>query len=323
MSGTELVRVDHPSLLELQEAADRTQDFITASISMGTRKVYRRNWADFAAWCDRYGLAALPASPDVVAFYLSERSATHKPATLTLRLSAISQAHQAAGYDSPTHDVAVRKTMAGIRRTLGAAPVTKSPLTVTDLRRIVAGHLRPGIRGTRDRALLLVGFAGAFRRSELVSLNVEDLEHVAEGVVLTLRRSKTDQEGIGRRIGIPWGEHEATCPVRALDAWIAASGIRNDSIFRPIDRHGNVSVERLSDHAVAEVVKLYAARIGRNASDFAGHSLRAGFATAAAREGAAERDIMRQTGHKSTAMVRRYIRDGSLFRRNAAATLGL
>jgi integrase len=323
MPGTALTTLDHSTQLALQEAADRTQDFIHASIAPGTRRVYRRNWADFASWCERYGLAPLPATPDAVALYVADLAATRKPATLTLRLSAISQAHQAAGYESPTHAASVRKTMAGVRRTLGAAPVTKAPITVTDLQRITGGHLRPGIRGTRDRALLLIGFAGAFRRSELVSLNVEDVEHVPEGIVLTLKRSKTDQEGIGRRIGIPHGGHEATCPVRALDAWLALAGLRNGAIFRPIDRHGNVSDDRLSDHAVAEIVKLYAARIGRDASHFAGHSLRSGFATAAAREGAAERDIMAQTGHRSAAMVRRYIRDGSLFRRNAAAQLGL
>jgi integrase len=183
--------------------------------------------------------------------------------------------------------------------------------------------LPPGSIGIRDRALLLVGFAGAFRRSELVGLNREDVEFVSEGLVTTLRRSKTDQEGHGRKVAVPFGSNLETCPVRALQAWLDISKIASGAIFHPINRHGRIQPGRLSGEAVAIVVKRYAAACGKDASHFAGHSLRAGLATQAAIAGVSERSIMNQTGHRSTAMVRRYIRDGSLFRDNAAGRVGL
>ena len=166
------------------------------------------------------------------------------------------------------------------------------------------------------------GFAGAFRRSELVALNVDDLVFGEQGVVVTLRRSKTDQTGAGRQVAVPYGRHADTCPVTALRAWLEAATITEGPVFVSVDRHGNAD-GRLSDRAVALVVKHYAKAIGRDENDFAGHSLRAGFATEAARAGAQELDIMRTTGHKSLPMLRRYIREGNLWRGNAASKLGL
>jgi site-specific recombinase XerD len=270
----------------------------------------------------RPGLACLPAAPETVAYYLAALAETHKPATLTRRISAISQAHQAAGHESPTHSALVRKALAGIRREKGVAPDAKAPLTVADLRTIVRDHLPAGLKGTRDRALLLVGFAGAFRRSELAGIDAEHLEFVPEGMVVTLPRSKTDQEGAGREVGIPFG-HEETCPVRALDAWLAAAGIEAGPAFRPVNRHGQAAAGRLSGRSVALVVKHYIAAIGKDPAAYAGHSLRSGHVTEAARQGVQERDIMEQTGHRSTATLRRYIHKGSLFRDNSAAALGL
>jgi integrase len=321
MVGTEVV--SHGSVAALQDAVERAREYVAASTSPKTIREYTIGWRDFSRWCARHGLPPMPATPEIVALYIAELATKRKPATLALRLSAITFYHRAAGHDSPVHSLAVRKTLAGIRRTVGTAPVTKAPLSVADLRLIVTDHLRPGIRGTRDRAMLLLGFAGAFRRSELVAVNVEDIEHVAEGIVVTLRRSKTDQEGAGRKVGIPYGRSPETCPVRALDAWLSQAGIREGAIFRRIDMYGNVRAQAVGAKTVAVAVKHYAASIGRDASTFSGHSLRAGFATAAAGAGAHERDIMRQTGHRSLTMVRRYIRDGSLFTRNAAATVGL
>ena len=179
------------------------------------------------------------------------------------------------------------------------------------------------IKGQRDRALLLVGFAGAFRRSELVGIDVEHIEFVVEGMVILLSKSKTDQEGAGRKVGIPFGHNAATCPVGALTTWLEAAGIDSGPVFRPVGRGGNVGAGRLANRSVALLVKHYVETIGRDPRAFAGHSLRAGHATAAALAGVEERDIMRQTGHRSTAMLRRYIRDGSLFRSNSAAGLGL
>jgi integrase len=257
-----------------------------------------------------------------VALYVTDLAATHKTATITRRISAISQAHQIAGFETPTGSSQVRLVMAGIRRTKGTAQAAKTPVLVDDLRRMI-DRLPENLLGARDRALLLLGFAGAFRRSELVALDVGDVEVTRDGLVVAVRRSKTDQEGEGRRIGIPNGCHPTTCAVRSLQDWLGGCGFSDGPLFRPIDRFGNVASVRLSAAAVADVVKKYAAAVGLRASDFAGHSLRSGLATSAAMGGASERAIMNQTGHKSINMVRRYIRDGSLFRENAVAVVGL
>jgi integrase len=180
-----------------------------------------------------------------------------------------------------------------------------------------------GIIGTRDRALVLLGFAGAFRRSELVGLDVEDCTFGKDGLTVTLRRSKTDQDGMGRKIGIPYGSNPETCPVRTVQAWMEMAGISSGPLFRSINRHGRMRSERLSGIDVSRVVKKLAERAGLDPAKYGGHSLRAGHATAAAIAGATERSIMKQTGHRSVQMVRRYIRDGSLFRDNSAGKLGL
>jgi integrase len=245
-----------------------------------------------------------------------------KPSTLTRRLSAISQAHQLAGLESPTHDMKVRTLMAGIRRAKGMAPSAKHPLRTEELRRMLR-RLPNSFQGLRDRALLLVGFAAALRRSELVALNVEDLAFSADGLVVSQRRSKTDQEGQGRQIGVPFGAHSETCPVRSAQAWVEFLDETSGPLFRPIDRHNHVSPRRLSDRAVALILKRAAARVDLDPAGLAGHSLRAGLATSAAAAGVPERIIMAQTGHRSLPALRRYIREGSLFRENAAGKVGL
>jgi integrase len=264
----------------------------------------------------------VPAPAEGVALYLTALAATAKVSTLTRRLSALSQAHQCAGYASPTQDVRVRIVMAGIRRAKGTAPVGKRPVLTEDLRRILAA-LPDTLLGKRDRALLLLGFAGAFRRSELVALDAEDLDFGHEGVTVLVRRSKTDPEGQGRKVGIPYGSFLSTCPVRALRTWLEALGRVGGPLFCGINRHGQLASRRLSDKAVALIVKRGTGRIGLEAHAFGGHSLRAGLATAAASAGVPERAIMAQTGHRSLATLRRYIREGSLFLENAAARVGL
>jgi integrase len=264
----------------------------------------------------------LPALPETIAIYLTTLAESHKVSTLTRRISAISQAHQAAGFDSPTQAPVVRQLMKGIRRTLGTAQTGKSPVKVEHLRTITA-DLDPGrALDVRDRALMLVGFAGAFRRSELVGLNIEDSEFNEDGLVVHLRRSKTDPEGQGRKVGIPYGLAPATCPVRAVEAWIQLLQSAEGPLFRAVDRHGCVHPTRLTPQSVALVVKKLIAKAGIP-GDYAGHSLRAGLATAAAAAGVPERAIMGQTGHRSLATLRKYIREGSLFLENAAAKVGL
>jgi integrase len=210
----------------------------------------------------------------------------------------------------------------GIKRKLGTAGVQKAPTLTDDIRAMVS-VADAGLIGLRDRALILLGFAGAFRRSELTGLDVTDCSFGKDGLTITLRRSKTDQEAVGRKIGIPYGSNPETCPVRVLQSWLETVGMASGPVFRPINRHGKVRQSRLAPADVARIVKKLALRAGLDPAKYAGHSLRAGHATAAAVAGASERSIMNQTGHRSVQMVRRYIRDGSLFRENSAGKLGL
>lgn len=315
--------IDHqrpPAELAPAEA-DAIRGYLDDSQAANTRAAYRADLADFTAWCLPLGLTPIPASPQTIARYLvalaDERGL--KVATLTRRLSAISQAHQARGLETPTASLVVRKVFAGIKRRHGTAQDARAPLLPEDLRLMVA-QLDESLAGRRDRAMLLLGFAGALRRSELVGLRVEDLQIQRAGLILALRRSKTDQEGEGASRGIPRGRRE-TCPVRAVEAWLAAAQLASGPLFRPIDRHGNLKPSALAGVEVWRLVKRLAEAVGLDPAAYGGHSLRAGLATAAAAAGAEERDIMRQTGHKSEKMVRRYIRQAQLFTDNAASGL--
>jgi integrase len=324
-TGTEttaIAPVPARALGALREAARKADDFARAAKAENTKRAYRSDWRDFSAWCAAHGLAPMPARPSTLRLYLADLAGRAKVATVRRRLASVSKAHQVAGHPSPATAPEVRETMAGIRRALGVAPTAKAAATVDLLRRMVA-DLGEDRASLRDRALLLLGFAGAFRRSELVALNVEDLARVREGLLVTLRRSKTDQEGKGTEKAIPYGSRPETCPVRALDAWREAAGIAEGPLFRAVSRHGRVSAERLSDRTVARTVKAAAAAAGLDARTFAGHSLRAGLATSAAEAGVSLHDIKRQTGHRSDAVASRYIRRASLWRGNAAAAVGL
>jgi integrase len=308
----------------LASAMEQARDYAKESKATNTRRAYRSDWADFAAWCAAHALAALPAAPETVALYLAAQAADRKPSTLARRLTAIAQAHKTAGYESPTTHPSVRQVVAGIRRAKGTAQEGKAAAVTREVRAMCeALPSVPALRRQRDAALLLVGFAGAFRRSELVALDVADVAWKTEGLEVAIRRGKTDQEGQGRKIGIPYGSTPTSCPVRALRAWLDAAGIADGSLFRGITRHDGLLPDRLSDKGVARVVKRAAAAAGLDARIYSGHSLRAGLATAAAQAGISERAIMAQTGHKSIPMVRKYIRDGSLWRENAAAGVGL
>jgi len=311
------------ALARLEQVAEDARDFASQAKAPNTLKAYRIDWADFSEWCALHRLDFLPATPQTIALYLTDLARTHKVSTLYRRLSGISQAHQAAGYVTPTTDAQVRLVFQGIRRTLGSAPDQKNAAITAEVRAMVETLSPSTLIGVRDRALLLVGFAGAFRRSELVSLDVADVTFGADGLIVQLRRSKTDQEGEGRKVGLPFGSNPLTCPVRSLRAWLEIAAIARGPIFRAVDRHGNVAAVRLTDQSVALVVKRRAKAAGLDWERYAGHSLRSGLATAAAMADVSERAIMAQTGHKSLPMVRRYIRDGSLFRRNAAAAVGL
>jgi len=289
-----------------------------------TIRAYTHDWQQFRAWCEANGFVSLPASPQTVILYSTDLAKNHGKRwnTLSRRIAAISQLHSQAGFESPTRSWAVKQFLQGLRRELGIAPVRKRPVLVGDLQEILK-QIPDSLLGKRDRALLLLGFSGAFRRSELVGLDAKDIEVQRAGIALTIGRSKTDQEGQGRILGIPYGIEEATCPIRALEAWRNAAEIQSGPLFRPVNRHGRVLASRLSGEGVAIVVKRYVEKLGYDPAHFAGHSLRAGLATSAAAAGKSERAIMNQTGHRSIMTVRRYIRDGNLFRENAADGLGL
>lgn len=299
--------------------------YARASKSENTLRAYRCDLADFEAWCLEHGAVPLPAEPGTIALYLTALAgAGAKASTIRRRLAALSQAHQLAGISPPpTADAIVRATMAGIRRTIGTAPAQKIAAVTVELRRLLATCDRNTTAGARDAALFLVGFAGGFRRSELVALDVEDVTETGDGLRVKVRRSKTDPEAQGREVGIPWGSHPETCPVRALRAWRELGGIDSGAVFRPVDRHGNVLADQLTAQSVALAVKRACRRAGLDPSRYAAHSLRSGLATSAAQGGAPERAIMRQTGHRSAEVLRRYIRAGTLFEENAAAYTGL
>ena len=318
------------TLLNVMESA---KVYASRARSANTNRAYRSDWKDFRDWCDLHSLTSLPAEPATVALYLSARAGSLKTATLARRLTAIVQAHLLAGMPLDRRHAVIQETWKGIRNTHGTAQRAKRPILTEDLRQMV-GLCPQGLLGIRNRALLLLGFSGAFRRSELVGLNVEHLSFCREGLTVLLERSKTDQHGAGREVGIPYGSNPATCPVRNVQDWLQVSEINLGPLFRPINRHGQIQGARLSDRSVALVVKRVAYEKalseGMNtplaneyAAQFAGHSLRAGLATSAAMAGVAEHSIMRQTGHKKTETLRKYIRMGTLFTENAAGKVGL
>lgn len=301
---------------------------VTRGRAPATLRAYRSDWADFTLWCEALGIDFLPADAATVAAYVAELADPpddRLPAavsTITRRLAAIGEGHKVAGHANPCVDQLVRETMKGIRRVRGVAPRQKKGVSTADVRAAVA-PLGLALGEVRDRLIILLGFAGGMRRSELVGLDVDDVEEVDEGLLVHLGRSKTDQEGRGRRIEVVYGTNAATCPVRAWRGWLATSGIVEGPVLRPVDRHGRLSAQRLSAQAVGMVVKRHMARLGYSSADFAGHSLRRGHATTASRNGASEHTIMRTTGHTSTATLRSYVEDGELFSDPASRYLHL
>lgn len=320
-AGNSALALPEPPFAALEGQA---RAFLLAAKARNTLRAYRSDWNHFVAWCEEHRQTVLPAVPETVAFYLTALAATHKPATLQRRLTAITKAHQAAGHPSPasTQHASVSEILKGIKRTFGTAQPGKTPLFTADIRRMLVA-LPDSLQGGRDRALLVLGFAGGFRRSELIALDVSDVEEREDGLVIHLRRSKTDQEGQGSQVALPFGSHPETCPVRAYRGWLGMSGITEHAVFRGINNRGRISSERLDGNSVARIIKRAAKRAGLDPAPYAGHSLRAGFCTQAYLNGARELAIMRQSRHKSLDTVRKYIRDNTLFRDNPAAKLGL
>jgi site-specific recombinase XerD len=327
-SQANLASIEPPSgpmviALKLAKAAASAGAYAREARAQRTRTEYAKQWRAFSEWCDENGLCELPAAPQTLAMYLSARADEgRKVATLAQALAAISEAHIVAGHKTPRADRLVRETWKGVRRRLGVAADQKAPISAREIRAMIE-ELPPGLLGVRDRALITLGFAGGFRRSELVALDAIDLVFVDEGLEVLVRRSKTDQEGAGLTKVIAYGSDPATCPVRSVKDWLELSGIGEGSVFRGMNRHEHILDKRLTDHAVAVIVKRSAVKAGLNAERLSGHSLRAGFVTEAKKNGADDAAIMDQTGHKSLAMVQRYHRRTKKWEKPASARLGL
>ena len=299
---------------ELASAVELAQ----AEKAASTRKAYGTDFRLFRAWCDAKGVSSLPAAAETVAAYLAAEAEMARPSTLGRRVAAIRYAHRLAGLPLPTDSEGVKATMRGIRRTFGSAKVRKAPAVAAKMLGMVA-TAPVDLAGLRDRALLLLGFAGAFRRSELVALDVADIEETEAGLRVTIRHSKTDQEGQGVTIAIARGD--VACPVKALRGWLGAASIDAGPLFRPINKAGRVAEKRLTDRSVANIVKAYAERAGFDASTFSGHSLRSGFLTSAAAKGASIFKMMDVSRHRSVETLRGYVRDAEMFKDHAGAGL--
>lgn len=307
--NSEITRLGHDGILP-----EAVREYVREAVSENTRRAYRADLDHFMAWGGR-----VPASPESVTSYLSDYAEALSIATLKRRLAAISAVHEAKGLANPTSTKLVHAAFKGIQRIHGTPQREAKPLLVEDLLRILA-LLGKGPKEIRDRALLLVGFAGGFRRSELVAMDREDIEIVRQGMIVTIRRSKTDQTGQGRKIGIPLARGRY-CPVRAYEDWIEVAGVECGPVFRSLTRHGRVNPGRLSTRSVSDIVKARVKDIGYDPANYSGHSLRAGLATSAAMAGLSTLAIRQQTGHRSDATLAKYVRTGELFVNNVAASL--
>lgn len=321
--NTELVQASE-SGLEIADLAQKARGYARASKADATRKAYASQLRTFAAWCASAGLQALPAAPSTVALYLTHLAESGAAsASMAQALSAISQAHVTAHHASPRTDPALREIWRGILNTKAKAGETQKQARALEpkqlLRMVKTGE---GLGALRDRALLLMGFASGSRRSELAALDVADVSEDTDGLIIRIGRSKTDQQGKGREVGIPYGSERATCPVRAFKAWVGAAGLTEGALFRGV-RYGRLTPHRIDGGDVARIVKRAAKRARVSAAGLSGHSLRAGLCTAAAKAGKSVSAIKAQTGHKSDAMVQRYVRRGTIFEDNAAAGIGL
>lgn len=309
---------------EVAQVKSPGQKYRQSAKASNTRKAYKTDWNQFLTWCSGQGLQPIPATADTIEAYVLHLADKEnlKPSTIRRKISSIAMAHRSANLVDATKNEQVKMTLQGIERTKGVRPDGKQPISVQDLKQMVS-TLDESIKGIRDRALLLFGFAGAFRRSELVSLNLNDLDFTNDGLKVLLRKSKTDQRGEGFTKGILYGSISDTCPIRSVKKWIETSGISEGPLFRSVDRHGNIKDKRLDSRAVALVVKDAAKAAGLNPDKVSGHSLRVGFVTSSAMAGNPEWLIMQQTGHKTHETVRRYIRDVNILKQNASANLGL
>ena len=306
---------------DLKALHEETLNNLKSSKAINTIRAYKSDFKDFGGFCAKHSFKSLPTDPKIVALYLTYLSGKDaKMSTLRRRLVSIGMIHKLKGHYLDTKHPVIIENLMGIKRSKGSIQRGKKPILINHLKAIinVIDELKTEeIKKARDKTLILVGFGGGFRRTELVSIDHEDLEFVPEGVKITLRRSKTDQFGEGTIKGLPYFSNEKYCPVVHLKKWIKISNIQQGPIFRRFGKGSSLTTNRLTDQSVVLLIKRYLELAGIENKNYSGHSLRSGFATVSAESGADERSIMAMTGHKTTQMVRRYIKEANLFKNNA------
>ena len=305
---------------DLKKLHEDTLNNLKSSKANNTLRAYKSDFKDFGIFCANHGFSSMPTQPKIVSLYLTHLSTNSKVSTLRRRLVSIGVVHKLKGHYLDTKHPVIIENLMGIKRKKGSIQKGKKPLLINHLKQIINvidDQKIEKIKKLRNRTLILIGFGGGFRRTELISINHEDLDFVEEGVKITLKRSKTDQFGEGMIKGLPYFTNEKYCPVTSLKNWINLSKIKNGPIFRRFAKSSILTKHRLTDQSVALLIKDYLRLAGIENQNFSGHSLRSGFATVAAESGADERSIMSMTGHKSSQMVRRYIREANLFKNNA------
>ena len=305
---------------DLKLLHEATLNNLKSSKANNTLRAYKSDFKDFSVFCAKHGLNSLPSEPKIVSIYLTHLSKNSKISTLRRRLVSISMVHKLKGHYLDTKHPIIVENLMGIRRVKGCIQKGKKPLLINHLKSIINvidKQKTQEIKKLRDKSIILIGFGGGFRRSELISINHEDLEFVPEGLKITIRRSKTDQFGEGMIKGLPYFNNEIYCPVKNLQKWLKISKIKSGPIFRRFSKGLSLTERRLTDQSVVLLMKVYLNLANIENKNFAGHSLRSGFATVAADSGADERSIMAMTGHKSVQMVRRYIREANIFKNNA------
>ncbi len=307
-------------ITDLKKLHEDTLSNLKSSKATNTLRAYKSDFKDFAAFCTKHSFNSIPTQPKVVSLYLTHLSAKSKISTLKRRLVSIGVVHKLKGhYLDMKHPVIIENLM-GIKRKKGSIQIGKKPILINHLKQIINvidEQKVEKIKKLRNRTLILIGFGGGFRRTELISIDHEDLDFVEEGVKINLRRSKTDQTGEGHTKGLPYFTNEKYCPVRSLKNWLILSKIKTGPIFRRFTKGSILTSHRLTDQSVVLIIKDCLKLAGIENQNYSGHSLRSGFATVAAEAGADERSIMEMTGHKTTQMVRRYIREANLFNNNA------
>jgi len=314
-------------ITDLKALQEETLINLKNSKANNTIRAYRSDFQDFSLFCVQNGFKSLPSEPKIVSLYLTQLSSKDiKISTIKRRLVSIGVIHKIKGHYLDTKHPLIIENLMGIKRRKGSNQKGKKPLLINNLKNIINvidNQDRDNIKIFRDRTIILIGFAGGFRRNEIVSLDYEDLDFVKEGLKISIKRSKTDQFGEGLVKGLPYFDNSEYCPVVSTKNWIEISKIKSGPLFRRLRKGSNLSEHRLTDQTVALLVKKYLNLAGIESKNYSGHSLRSGFATSAAEAGAEERAIMAMTGHKSTEMVRRYIKEANLFKNNALNKINL